>query len=194
LGPTPIGNRSELVRTDPLRAVPTSARIWLAGLLSVLPLGTTWSIQPGMFLSTPPLPGLCNPDTGSARPTSRPRDPDVGLDRAGQPVTARVMLVFSAAALFFVATRIRTEHTRIVAQVACLSLGVAAVLAAAHAATTTLLCALTALAWWPRRPGGPRGHQARNGADWRPPAGLRRLVVGRTPPFLHACCGRRSEK
>jgi hypothetical protein len=53
--------------------------------------------------------------------------------------------VFSAAALFIVATRVRTEHARIVAQVACLSLGVAAVLAAAHVATTTLLCALTAL-------------------------------------------------
>jgi len=143
----------------------------------VLPLGTTCRSS-RMFLSTPPLPGLCNPDTGFCTPDIRRGHPDVGLDRAGQPVTGSVMLVFSAAALFFVATRIRTEHTRIVAQVACLSLG-CRVLAAAHAATTTLLCALTALALV--APPAWRGHEATRpgtGADWRPPAGLRRLVVG----------------
>ncbi|HEY3713493.1 MAG TPA: hypothetical protein VGL39_03115 [Jatrophihabitantaceae bacterium] len=161
------------MRADPLRAVPTSARIWLASLLSVLPLGTTWSIQPGMFLPTPVLPGLCNPDTGFCTPDI----PTAGILAPGSTELvsqspARVMLVFSAAALFFVATRIRTEHTRIVAQVACLSLGVAAVLAAAHAAATTLLCALTALglvappAW--RGHQSHRSHQARNGGGLAP--------------------------
>ena len=134
------------MRNDPFRALPTSARIWLASLLSLLPLGTAWSIQPGLFLPTPPIPGLCDPDTGICSPDI----PTAGVLTPGSTELvsqspARVMLVFSAAALFFVATRVRTEHTRIVAQVACLSLGVAAVLAAAHVATTTPLCALTAL-------------------------------------------------
>jgi hypothetical protein len=134
------------VRTDPFRALPTSARIWLASLLSLLPLGTAWSIQPGLFLPTPPIPGLCDPNTGIC-------DPDIptagvlapGSTELVSQSPARVMLVFAGAALFFVATRPRTENTRIVAQVACLSLGVAAALAAAHVATTTLLCTLTAL-------------------------------------------------
>jgi len=155
------------VRIDPLRVVPTSARIWLAGLLSLLPLGMSWSIQPGMFLPSPSLPGLCNPDTGFCTPDI----PTAGVLTPGSTELvsqspARVMLVFSAAALFFVATRIRTEPTRIVAQVACLSLGVAAVLAAAHVATSTLLCALTALALV--APPVWRGHQARNGGGLAP--------------------------
>ena len=156
------------MRTDPFRALPTTARIWLASLLSLLPLGTAWSIQPGLFLPTPPLPGLCDPDGYCA-----PDIPTAGILTPGSTELvsqspARVMLVFSAAALFFVATRVRTEHTRVVAQVACLSLGVAAVLAAAHVATTTLLCTLTALALV----APPAWRRARRAAHVRP-AGAR---------------------
>ena len=141
--------------------MPTTVRIWAAALLSLLPLGTTWSIQPGLFLSTPSLPGLCNPDTGFCTPDI----PTAGVLVPGstQLVSqspARVMLIFAAAALCFVATRVRTARTRVVARLACAALAVAGALAASHAASTVLLCALGALALVAPpalRPGRTRG-------------------------------------
>src|SRR5207248_2846898 len=119
--------RPELVRPGPVRVrgLPTTARIWAAAALCVLPLGTTWSVQPGLFLPTPPIPGLCDPDTGSCSPDL----PTAGVLTPGstQLVSqspARIMLIFAAAALWYVATRVRTDRTRTVARLACAALAV----------------------------------------------------------------------
>lgn len=157
------------MRPTPGGGLPTGVRIWAAAALCVLPLGTTWSIQAGMFLPTPPLPGSCDPDGFCTPdiPTAGVLVP--GSNELVSQSPLRVMLIFAAAALLYVATRVRTDRTRTVARLACGSLALAAALAAAHAATTALLCAISALAlvappaWRSRRTGGglaPDGRSA----------------------------------
>jgi hypothetical protein len=129
------------------RGLPTTARIWAATVLCLLPLGTIWSVRAGLFLSTPSLPGICNPDTGFCTPDI----PTAGVLVPGSTELvsqspAGVVLIFAAAALCYVGTRVRTDRTRTVARMACAALAVVTALAAAHAATTALLCSLAALA------------------------------------------------
>jgi len=128
------------------RGLPTTARIWTAAGLCLLPLGTIWSVRGGMFRPTPMLPGICNPDTGFCTPDI----PTTGVLVPGSTelvsqTPAGVVLIFAAAALCYVGTRVRTDRTRTVARIACAALAVVAALAAAHAATTALLCSLAAL-------------------------------------------------
>lgn len=154
----------------PGRGLPTTVRIWAAAVLCLLPLGTTWSMQPGLFLPTA-IPGTCDPDTGSCTPDL----PTGGILVPGstQLVSqspARVVLIFAAAALCFVGTRMRTPRTRTVARLACAALALAAALAAGHAATTTVLCALAALALvappaWRQGHRESHGRQRRQGAS-----------------------------
>jgi hypothetical protein len=140
------------VVTDPLRRIPTSARLWLAAVLCLAPMGLIWStsVTPGTTLfgdcgySDGP---YCTPDQylpGSASTTTVAQSP------------IRVFLVVAVLLLAVCAATPRTERTRRLARVATGALALAALLSASHGASRPLVCVLAALALaappaWPAR-------------------------------------------
>jgi hypothetical protein len=137
--------------TAPLRGrlpeVSTAARLWVAALLAVIPLGFVWAKSKGYVT-----PGVFGPMTCDYDGT----DCDPGVYTAGMYVPGttehvsdapvRLFLVAAAVAVIVVATRVRTAGTRRLARLAVGSLIVAALLAVGARATTTAACAALAAA------------------------------------------------
>lgn len=133
---------------DPLRRLPTAARLWGATVLCLVTLGIRWTVTSG-FLT----PGYvyfgdcgysddyyCTPDQfvpGTFVP---------GSEIHGYSTIARVFIVFAAVVLAAVALRVRTDATRRWARLATVSIGAAAVWAAAERSVLALVCLLLALA------------------------------------------------
>lgn len=150
--------------TDPLNRLSTGARLWGGAVLCLVTLGVRWSVTPGYLT-----PGYfyagdcsytdnyyCTPDQfvpGTFLP---------GGELHGYSMSARVFIVFAAVVLAAVAMRVRTDGTRRWARLATVSIGIAAVLAAADRSILPLICLLLALAlaarpvWVLARPGVPR--------------------------------------
>lgn len=135
-------NRTSHTFRDPLRRLPTPARLWAAAGLAVLPLGFVWSfaVTPGITLygdcgySEGP---YCTPDTylpGSGHVTMVSQAP------------IRFFLVAAAVAFAACAVGVRTAAKRSVARVGCLCVVAATALAAANGSSRTVLCLLGALA------------------------------------------------
>ena len=146
------------------RGWPTALRLWAAAGLSVLPLGTVWTVTPGLQTAGTTILGGCDADGFCTPDVYTP-----GIFLPGGAVTAaqapiRVFLVGAFAALAVAAARRRTPLTRRIARAGTACLLVAALLAAGHGASRALLCVLAALllaappAWRSRRPAGVFGN------------------------------------
>ena len=144
---------------DPFARLPVTGRLWTAALLCVVPLGLVWSKVNGLLTNGVFGPGYCDYD-GYCEPgiyTAGVYVPGSTTHVSQSP--ARVFLLIAAVALAF--TGDPDPYHRDPARSARLatgSLAFAAVLAASHRATLTLVCVLVALALvapavW--RPGAP---------------------------------------
>ena len=119
----------------------TPARLLFAAALCVLPLGFVWS---GGVTSGYVVFGDCSysenyycvPDYYV---------PGTPYRSLVSEAPIRVFLVLAAAAFVVCASHVRTEATKTVARVGCLSAAVAAALAAGNGSTRVLLCLIGAL-------------------------------------------------
>ncbi|MDT4950239.1 MAG: hypothetical protein QOJ37_2834 [Pseudonocardiales bacterium] len=105
------------MRSDPLARLSTELRLAAAAVLCIAPMGLLWSV--------------------STRP---------GHNTLVSQSPLRVFLLFAAATLAFVAIRVRTAATRRIARAGTVSIGIAAVLAAANGRSLVLVCLLAAAA------------------------------------------------
>ncbi|MGN6605829.1 MAG: hypothetical protein ACTHMS_02295 [Jatrophihabitans sp.] len=138
----------------------TSARLALASLLAVLPLGLVWSRTSG-YLTLPSYdPGTCTyADAGDLcyEPTSTPGSYVPGSVLHGYSTSARVLLVAAAVLLLVCAVRRRTAATLRLARAACVVLAAGAALALAGRASGSLvslgiaLALVVPLVWRPER-------------------------------------------
>lgn len=125
--------------------LPTTARLWAAAGVSLLPLGMVWTVTPGLQTAGTTILGSCDADGYCTPDYYTP-----GIFLPGDVMTAaqapiRVFLVGAFVALAVAAARPRTQRTRRIARVGTACLLVAALLAAGHGASRPLLCVLAAL-------------------------------------------------
>jgi hypothetical protein len=146
------------VTGDPLRRLPTTARLWAAAVLCALPLGLTWTTRTSSTFGYT-IYGTCGYDSdiyGACTPDTYIPGTFSAEHVTGAASPARLFLVFAALALGWVATRPRTARTRRIARLATGAALFALVLALAARAVPAVLCLAAALALaappaWPGR-------------------------------------------
>jgi hypothetical protein len=127
----------------------TTARLWAAAGLCLLPLGLVWSRTSSSFTIGYTIYGTCNyaePGTYCTDDMYVPGTFSPGSSIHGFSATARVFLVLAAAAFVWVATRRRTPGTRRWARIGVVSALIALVLAVAGRSITSVACLVAAVA------------------------------------------------
>jgi hypothetical protein len=120
----------------------TSLRLWAAAFLCVLPLGFVWS---GGVTAGYVIYGDCN-YTDNYYCVPDQYLPGTAYHSLVSQAPIRVFLVGAAVAFVICAARARTAATLHLARAGCVSLAVAAALAAAQGNARVLICVVAALA------------------------------------------------
>ena len=131
------------------RRLPTAARLWLAALLSLVPLGLVWSATAGFLTLAYYNPGTCDyaePGTYCTPESYTPGTYVPGTTLHGFSTAPRIFLVAAFVALLVCAVSTRTAGTLRLARTACGCLAAGAAFAIGYRSAGSAVALTAALA------------------------------------------------